>query len=483
MLIGGSIVATIWLDKISGAPECLIRSYFFVLTLMEHTETTGLDYAGGKISRLFSKIFFPTLLGMIFNALITIIDGVFVGRSVGPDGIAAVNIIAPLFMVVTGCGLMFGIGSSVIAGIAIARGDVRRASVSTSQACVFSLMLISALTASLLLFRHATARLLGCSDELMPHAIDYLTWLIPGIFFLIFECIGMMVIRLDGSPKFAMYCNIIPAVTNIALDYYLVFPCGMGVKGAAIATSASIAIGAAMVLVYFMRFSYIIKFRWSSRGFAANCMRQIRIGSSAFITEIAMSVMMLTGNYVFMQYYGDTGVAAFSIACYLFPRMFMISNAVAQSAQPIISYNYGAGATNRVSHAFRLSLKVAALCGLISFASIALGARQIVSLFISPDCPAGRLATAGLPVYSVCALFFAVNISFIGYYQSIEKALKAMVLTLMRGIVVLVPMFLLLPRIAPDWGVWAAIPLSEASTLAIICATNLLSARKSARFS
>ena len=281
---------------------------------MEQNETTGLDYAGGKISRLFSKLFFPTLLGLIFNALITIIDGIFVGQGVGPDGIAAVNIIAPLFMVVTGMGLMFGIGSSVIAGIAIAQNDYRRACVNTTQACVLSAVLISVLIGVLLLFKEETARMLGSSDRLLPGAIDYLSWLIPGMFFLIFECIGMMVIRLDGSPKFAMFCNIIPAVINIALDYYLVFPCGMGVKGAAIATSASIAVGAAMVFFYFIRLSYVIKFRWSRRGFISNTWRQIQIGSSAFITEIAMSVMMLTGNFMFMKYHGDTGVAAFSIA-------------------------------------------------------------------------------------------------------------------------------------------------------------------------
>lgn len=305
---------------------------------MEHSEkVTGLDYAGDKIGRLFSKMFFPTLLGLIFNALITIVDGIFVGQGVGPDGIAAVNIIAPLFMVVTGSGLMFGIGSSVVAGIAIAQGDGRRASINTTQACVFSAVLITAFVAALLLFREETARLLGCSDALMPGAMDYLTWLIPGMFFLIFECIGMMVIRLDGSPKFAMMCNIIPAVINIALDYYFVFPCRMGVKGAAMATSISIAIGAFMVLAYFMKLSYVIKFSWSRSGFLSNMWRQVCIGSSAFITEIAMSVMMFTGNYVFMKYYGDTGVAAFSIACYLFPLMFMMSNAVAQSAQPIIT--------------------------------------------------------------------------------------------------------------------------------------------------
>lgn len=442
---------------------------------MEQNATTGLDYAGAKIGRLFSKMFFPTLLGLIFNALITIVDGIFVGRGVGPDGIAAVNIIAPLFMVVTGSGLMFGIGSSVIAGIAISRGDSSRASINTTQACVFSAVFILLLSVALLLFREGTARLLGCSDQLLPGALDYLTWLIPGMFFLIFECIGMMVIRLDGSPKFAMFCNIIPAVINIILDYYFIFPCGMGVKGAAIATSLSITIGVLMVFVYFIRFSYVIKFRWSSRNFASNIWRQIQIGSSAFIIEIAMSVMMLTGNYMFMEYYGNTGVAAFSIACYLFPLMFMMSNAVAQSAQPIISYNYGAGASLRVRQAFALSIKVALLCGIIASASIAFGAKPIVQLFIDTQCPAGKLACYGLPIYATCAIFFSLNISFIGYYQSIEKAFKAMLFTLMRGIIFLVPIFLIMPAIFPGWGIWAAIPASEAVTLLIIIPTYLRS--------
>lgn len=438
---------------------------------MNQKSTTGLDYANGKITRLFSKMFFPTLLGLIFNALLTIIDGIFVGQGVGPEGIAAVNIIAPLFMVATGTGLMFGIGSSVIAGIAISRNDNSRASINTTQAYVFCAVFISLLAIVLLFFRKEIALLLGSSDELLSGALDYLTWLIPGIFLLIFECIGMMVIRLDGSPKFAMYCNIIPAVINIFLDYYLIFPCGMGVKGAAIATSLSIAVGALMVFVYFIRFSYVIKFKWSPKNFAVNIWRQIQIGSSAFITEVAMSVMMLTGNYMFMKYYGNSGVAAFSIACYLFPLMFMMSNAVAQSAQPIISYNYGAGATSRVKQAFALSIRVAFICGIIAFCALAFGAEQIVQLFIDPECDAGRLACAGLPIYATCAIFFSINISFIGYYQSIEKAFKAMIFTLMRGVVFLVPLFSIMPVLFPSWGIWAAIPASEALTLLIITAT------------
>ncbi len=439
----------------------------------------GLDYAGGNIGRLFAKMFFPTLLGLLFNALITIVDGVFVGQGVGPEGIAAVNIVAPLYMVVTGCGLMLGIGSSVVASIAIARKDSRIASVNVTQAFVLSAVFVTVLTAVLLLWPESVVRAMGCSDALLPGALDYLLWLVPGIYVLVFECIGMMVIRMDGSPKFAMFCNIIPAVINIALDYYLVFPCGMGVKGAAIATSASIGIGTVMVLAYFLWFSYVVKFRWTARRFFANMWHQVCIGSSAFVTEVAMSVMMLTGNYVFIRCYGDTGVAAFSIACYLFPLIFMMSNAVAQSAQPIISYNFGAGAGERVSAAFRLSVRVALLCGFVAFGAIALFAESIVAMFIDPACAAGVLASKGLPVYAACAVFFSVNISFIGYYQSIERALKAMVFTLVRGVVVLVPMFWFLPRVWPEYGVWGAIPASEAVTLALICSSYAFSLRRS----
>ncbi|MDE6494112.1 MAG: MATE family efflux transporter [Bacteroidales bacterium] len=425
---------------------------------------TGLDYANGRIPYLFGKIFFPTLLGLIFNALITVIDGIFVGQGVGPDGIAAVNIIAPLYMVVTGIGLMFGIGSSVVSGIAMSQGENRRASVNMTQAMMMSGLLVASLSLLLVFFPESAARLLGSSDRLLSHTLNYLVWLVPGIFFLLFESIGMMVIRLDGSPKYAMLCNIIPAIINIFLDWYFVFPLGMGVKGAAIATSASILVGAVMVMIYFLRFSYVIRFCWELHGFLANTWHQIRVGSSAFVTEIAMSVMMFTGNSVFMRYFGEEGVAAYSIACYLFPLIFMMSTAVAQSSQPIISFNYGAGNTGRVRAAFRVSFLTALICGIITTVSIGLGARGIVAMFINPACEAGVLASRGLPVFALCTVFFSVNMAVIGFCQSVEQAAKALVLTLLRGVIYLVPLFFLVPVLIPGWGVWAAIPCSEILT-------------------
>ena len=441
--------------------------------------TTGLDYAHGRIPLLFRKIFFPTLLGMMLTALITIVDGIFVGNGVGPDGIAAVNIIAPLYMVATGIGLMLGIGASVLAGMALAENKRANACAIVSQAFLTGTCIMALLVILTLLFPSSVATMLGSTDHLMPLALDYLCWLMPGTLFLVWSSIGMMTIRLDGSPNYAMMINVIPAVLNIIGDYVLIFPCGMGVKGAAIATAGSVAVGGIMAIVYFRR-SYVLKIVADFSSYRKNIVRTMGVGSASFITEIAMSIMMLTGNYVFIKYYGDAGVAAYSIACYLFPLMFMMSNAVAQSAQPIISYNFGIHASRRVSAAFHLSLRVALLCGAIVTTCIFFLSGEIVSLFIPVDSEAGILASEGLPIYSFCAIFFALNIAFIGYYQSIGKALKAMVYTLLRGVILLIPLFFLLPALFPAWGMWAAIPASELCTFLIILIGQLISNKPNA---
>lgn len=438
---------------------------------MKQTETSaGLDFKGEKIPVLFAKIFFPTLVGMIFDALLTFTDGVFVGRGVGPDGIAAVNIIAPIFLITTGIGMMFGIGASVSAGIALAAGDTKKANSMVSSAFIFSTGLMCLLILLAALLPEYVAEMLGSSEKLMDNATGYLTYLLIGLVPLMWQNIGMMVIRLDGSPKYAMMCNVIPALVNLVLDWWFIFPLGMGVRGAALATSISCVIGGGMAVVYFRR-SYVLKLTTHVTNFRRHVVTQAKIGSSAFVTEIAMSVMMFTGNIVFMRSFGESGVAAYSIACYLFPIIFMINNAVAQSAQPIISVNYGCCNIARVYRTLKTSLIVGSICGLLATAGIVSGARSITTLFISPDTEAAQIAISGLPIFATAGIFFALNIAFIGYYQSIERPMPALAFTLMRGVAVLVPMFFLLSYLFPERGMWAAIPTSEAVTLIVILAT------------
>lgn len=440
----------------------------------------SLDFGNERIPKLFRQLFFPTLVGMVFNAVLTIIDGIFVGQGVGANGIAAVNIVAPLFMVVTGLGLMFGIGSSVIASIRLANNEVKAANIISTQAFLIGIAIVLFISLPCLLIPSKIVTALGSSEVLLPLAVDYLLWLLPGMVFLLIECVGMMLIRLDGSPRYAMWCNVVAASFNIALDYILVFPMQMGVAGAAIATSVSCMLGGVMVLTYFAGFSTTLRYYRLKLSLTSllltmrNTWYMARIGFATFLTEIAMSVMMLTGNYVFIGALGENGVAAFSIACYLFPVIFSMSNAVAQSAQPIISYNYGANNMSRVSKSLHTSLMAAIICGLTVTAIVAFGAKPIVYMFLSTESPAFQIATDGLPKFALCGIFFALNIAFIGYFQSLEQSVRATVYTLLRGIILVVPMFLLLPRWLGVPGMWLAIPASELLTLIVIVGDYLL---------
>lgn len=433
-----------------------------------------LDFADGKIGPLFRALFFPTLIGMIFNSALTIIDGIFVGQGVGADGIAAVNIVAPIFMIATGIGLMFGIGASVVASIRLSEQKPKSARIIMTQAFAVGLLLVGLICIVCLAFTRPIVHALGCSPQLESNAVSYLLGLLPGLLFLFIQCVGMMLIRLDGSPKYAMAVQIVVAIVNIVLDWYMVFPLGWGVMGAALATSIACAVGGLMVLVYFLLLSSKLKFyrlKLSSTSLLLtlrNTGYMIKIGFATFLTELAMSVMMLTGNYMFISILGEAGVAAFAIACYLFPVVFSISNAVAQSAQPIISFNYGAHQMTRVGHALRVSLFTAVVCGAVVTGCLWIGATGIVRLFLNPQESAYGLAVDGLPLFALCAVFFAINIAFIGYYQSIEKASVSTLYTLLRGILLLVPCFVLLPHLFGVDGLWLAIPAAELLTCVVI---------------
>lgn len=433
-----------------------------------------LDFGNGRIDELFKALFFPTLVGMVFNSLLNICDGMFVGHGVGSNALAAINIVAPLFLVCTGVGLMFGIGASVIGSIRLAENNVKAARIIMTQAYIAGALIFGAVILVSLLFTRPVLYMLGCSPLLENLASDYLLWLLPGLMFFYLQCVGMMLIRLDGSPKYAMSVQIVAAVVNIVLDWVMVFPMGMGIKGASIATSLSCIIGGLMVLVYFLRFSdklkfYRLKLSWKSlRLSLRNTVYMMKIGLATFIAELSLGVMIVTGNFMFMAYLGEPGVAAYSIGCYLFPMIFSISNAVAQASQPIISFNYGAGQFQRVSQALRIALLTACVCGVLISLGMWIGSPVLTNIFLSPSETAYCLAAGGLPILGSCAIFFAINITFIGYYQSRELAGRSIVYMLLRGIVFLVPGFILLPRIVGATGLWLAIPTAEFLTLIVI---------------
>ena len=437
-------------------------------------ERDAIDFEKERVPVLFRKLLIPTLLGTISISAVTAIDGIFVGHGVGADGVAAVNIVVPIYQIISGLGLMIGAGCSVVASIHLSRQNTRVAQLNISQAIILTSLLTFLLCVSVMTFPEQTARLLGSSDTLMPQVVDYIHWIMPCFVFDMWSMIGLFIIRLDGSPRYAMWCNIIPAVLNAVLDWLFIFPLGMGVKGAAIATSLSIIVGGIMALVYLIFFANSLKLillkisKKSIRLALRNIGYQCKIGSSSLFGELTLAVLVFLGNLIFMKYLGDAGVGAFGIACYYAPFFFMVGNAVAQSAQPIISYNYGISRWKEIREARKLLIGTSISIGIFVALLFIFIPDKLVALFVDTTSEAGQIAIEGFPYFATGIVFFILNVAIVGYYQSVEQIKRATVFVFLRGFALLLPSFILLPKLLGTKGIWLAMPLAEITTTLLI---------------
>lgn len=445
----------------------------------------NIDFAHTDIRHLFTSIFFPTLLGMLFNMAFIFTDGIFVGHGIGSHGLAAINLICPIMILINGLGMMLGVGASVVGAIHLSHNNNKAARINITQAFITGISLSVLVGAICYLFPKTILTLLGVDGSLYPYAWEYYLWFMPTCLFNMITSIGLFAIRLDGAPNYAMLSNIIPAIINGILDYIFIFPVNWGLMGASLATDIGGFVGTCMVIYYMcfkaktLQFYKLKRTMTSLRLALRNIGYMVKVGVPGLIGEVAVSVMILTGNILFIRYLGDDGVAAYSIACYLFPLVFMIYNAVAQSAQPIISFNHGAGERNRVFRTLRFSLFVASMLGVLVSVLFFFFSPALVSCFLNSDAPAYTIAAQGLPYYAIGFIFMAVNVCMVGFFQSIEKAGIAILFTLLRGVIFLIVFFILLPKLLGTVGLWLAIPFAECATTLAIVIYNLTRQRHS----
>ena len=433
----------------------------------------SLDFKSMSVGKLFTKLLVPTIMGMAASALFTVVDGIFVGNGIGSDAMAAVNISAPIFMIITGVGLMFGMGSGILTSINLSQGKKKVANINFTQSVIALVFISLVMTLLLTIFPHKIATLFGSDEYLMDMVVEYLFWFSISLPFTVLVVALPFFIRLT-NPKISMWAMLAATVVNIILDYLFIFVFKWGLFGAAIATDIGEFVGAAIMIIYLFRHSIAIRFVWLKLSVKSllltlrNVGYMIKLGFSVFLSEITISVMIISGNYVFMDYMGADGVAAYSVICYLFPIIFMVFNATVQSAQPIISYNYGCGQMKRSDNALRLSMLFTLAFAFSIMLLFICFTRSIVTLFI-PDTASAAwgYAVAGVPLFATDYLFFGINIIIIGYYTSIERLRRAISLTVLRGILPVV-FFFTLPVLLDVNGIWLAVAAGDITTTVVI---------------
>mgnify|MGYP001665974991 FL=1 len=437
---------------------------------MDKNESKTMDLGRDNVTSLFFRLFFPTLLGWLSMAAVTAINGAFIGHGVGSDGLAAVNITVPLWMVFSGLGLMFGAGCSVVASSMLANSDANAAKLHVAVAFSFASAITIAVSVAVMCFPAATARLFGASEHLLPLVRDYLALVMPCFVFQMWSAIGLFIIRLDGAPKVAMWCNIITAILTLGGDYMMIYVWEKGLQGVAVSTCVAIVTGGLIAAIYILFYAKQLRFAWASlRRSSFECILrsivyQCKIGSASLLGELMLAVLAFVGNYVFMRYLGDNGVGAFGIACYYTPFIFMISNAIIQSAQPIISYNNSRKAYDRVAQIKRLLFIAAFIASLLLTLVFVFMPDMLVHFFVGKGDAAAPIAIEGFPYFAAGIVFFILNVCIIGYFQSLEIMGPALVLMSLRGFALLVPAFLILPKCLGTSGIWLAMPTSEAAT-------------------
>ncbi|MEG2198081.1 MAG: MATE family efflux transporter [Cellulosilyticaceae bacterium] len=415
------------------------------------------------IGKLLIKYSVPAIIGMVVNGLYNVVDRIFIGNipGVGPLAIAGVGVTMPIMTIILAFGMLIGIGTVTSVSIKLGQGKKEEAEKLIGNAIALSVIIGLIISVVGLLFGDQILQSFGASPESLEYAKAYINIILMGCIFNIIAFVMNCSIRGDGNPKLAAIIMIVGCGTNIILDALFIFGLNMGIQGAALATVISQILTAIWGLAYYMKGKSNLKFAKSSLRLEKKLVKEIvAIGCAPFAMQIAASLIQVISNNALRVHGGDLGIAAMATITSIAMMLLMPIGGLTQGAQPIIGYNYGAEKYDRATKTFNICLLIATIALGIAWVFIQTFPEAVVSLF-SSDPELVNITVNGLKKYLV--VLFLVGIPYMGanYMQSIGKAKEAMLLSLLRQVIILIPIVLILPNFMGLDGVWFAQPIAD----------------------
>ena len=419
-----------------------------------------------RVLTIFINNLIPSILGLLALTTAWIIDGIFVGRYVGPQGIAAINLSYPILSFSFGISVMIAMGGSTLASASKGADKENEGNRYFSATVILVSVLSAVFTISGLIFKIPLISLLGADEYISSYVSEYITVIFFYILPLVITYTLDAFIRNSGAPGFSVATLTAGAVFNIILDWLFVGKMGFGLTGAAHATGLSqLAVAAAQLFFFFSKKSM---FRFTSPLVPLRSVIQIIYnGSSEFINEMSAGITAYLFNITLMKRIGSAGVSAFSIFNYIMLIAIMIFFASAQSIQPEINYCYGAGRKDRIRKMFILGAVFNIAAGFIFFTAVFLKADALAHLFTGRKSSLDALVTEIARYFSFAFLISGINITASAYFTSVQEAAKSAVIASSRGLVFIVISLLLLPPLIGNTGIWLTVPAAELITLVI----------------
>jgi putative MATE family efflux protein len=436
------------------------------------------DLESKSVGKLLFQLSVPAVIGMLVNALYSVVDRIFIGRGVGSLALSGVAVTFPITNIIMAVGMLVGIGAASVVSIKLGQQKTEEAERIVGNAFLLTLILSVIITILGLIFLQPLLHLLGASEDTMPYAKTFATILLAGA---VLQNVGFglnPIIRSQGDAKTAMKTMLIGAILNTILNPIFIFIFKLGVAGSALATLISQAVCSIWV-VYYLSSKSTIRLRKRHMKLNYTTISEISsIGVSPFIMQVSASFVTIVINTSLKKYGGDLAVGAYSLITSIAMLILMPAFGVNQGAQPIIGYNYGSGNTSRVKKALFYSMVVNTCITLFGWVMIELFPVATIKIFNGDDTELIRLASNGLRLYLFAIFTVGAQSACINYFQSIGKALISMVLSLLRQVIILIPLVLILPHFLALNGIWIAGSISDFSALLISAVMLMLEIRK-----
>ena len=429
---------------------------------MSQTKELGTE----SIGKLLFKFSVPAITGMIVNALYNIVDRIYIGhiKGVGSYALSGLAITFPISVIIMAFAMLVGIGASAVISIRLGEKNVEAADNILGNSLVLITVISIVLSIFGVLFLDEILILFGASGNTISYAKSYIQIILMGA---VFQNIGFginNIIRAEGNPKMAMITMIFGAIINIILDPIFIFVFNMGIKGAAIATIISQIFNTILVLKYFIskNSKSVLKIKKVNLKLNKDIINDIfAIGMAPFSMQIASSLVAILYNKGLYTYGGDLAIASMGILNSISMLIFMPIFGISQGVQPIIGYNYGAKLYPRVLKVLKYAIFAGTFIAIIGFAGVQLFAKPLIGAFVGNNHDLINLGARGLRIDLIFLPILGFQILGASYFQAINEAKTSMLLSILRQVIVLIPLILILPIFFKLDGLWFSQPCAD----------------------
>ena len=429
------------------------------------------------IGKLLVKLAVPTVVAQLVNMLYNIVDRIYIGHMPGDGSLAltGVGVCLPLIMIISAFAALVASGGAPRASIAMGKGDHDLAEKLLGGCFTLQIVISAILTAVMLIWSRDLLLMFGASENTIGYAADYMRIYAIGTL-LVQLTLGMNAfITAQGFATTGMLTVLIGAVANIALDPLFIYGLGMGVRGAALATVISQGLSCVWVICFLRGKKTLLRLKRENLLVSPKLILPcVALGLAAFIMQSSESMISVCFNSSLLRYGGDVAVGAMTILSSVMQFAMLPLQGIAQGAQPISSYNYGARNADRVRQTFRLLLRVCLVYSMVLWAGIMLFPRGFAGIF-TPDAELLDFTARALRIYCAMLFRFGIQIACQMTFVSIGNAPCSILVAVLRKFVLLLPLIFLLPSLLPDkvTAVYLAEPVAD--VIAVTCTALLFS--------